>query len=81
MTALTKVFAGAYATRQDGVDRHGQRRAGCALIARGAFSIVVVRLVASPADGGLGALVAAYVMRLATAGPIIARLVDSPRPQ
>ncbi|WP_433296099.1 cation:proton antiporter [Pseudonocardia sp. CA-142604] len=80
VTALTKVFAGAYAARRDGVDRHGQLRAGCALIARGEFSIVVIGLVASPADSGLGALVAAYVVALATAGPIIARLVDSPCP-
>jgi CPA2 family monovalent cation:H+ antiporter-2 len=79
ITAVTKVLAGAYAARRDGVDRRGQLRAGTALIARGEFSIVVVGLVGTAADPRLGALVAAYVLLLATAGPIITRFADGRR--
>ena len=42
------------------------------MIARGEFSIVILGLTA--ADPGLAALVTAYVLILATAGPLIARL-------
>jgi CPA2 family monovalent cation:H+ antiporter-2 len=79
ITAVTKILTGAYAARRDGVDRRGQLRAGTALIARGEFSIVVVGLVGSAADPRLGALVAAYVLILATAGPIITRLAEGPQ--
>jgi CPA2 family monovalent cation:H+ antiporter-2 len=73
VTAVTKVAAGAYAASRDGADRRGRLRAGTALIARGEFSIVVVGLVGAAADPRLGALVTAYVLILATAGPIITR--------
>jgi K+:H+ antiporter subunit KhtU len=76
VTAVTKVLAGAYAASRDRVDRKGRLRAGVALIARGEFSIVVVGLVGTAADPRLRALVAAYVLLLATAGPIITRFVD-----
>lgn len=79
ITAVTKIFTGAYAARRDGVDRRGQLRAGTALIARGEFSIVIVGLVGSAADPRLGALVAAYVLILATAGPIITRFAEGPQ--
>jgi CPA2 family monovalent cation:H+ antiporter-2 len=77
VTAVTKVVTGAYAASRDGIDRRGQLRAGTALIARGEFSIVVVGLVGAVADPRLGALVAAYVLILATAGPILTRFADS----
>jgi CPA2 family monovalent cation:H+ antiporter-2 len=76
VTAVTKVLAGAFAATRDGVDRHGQLRAGTALIARGEFSIVVIGLVGAAADPQLRALVAAYLVILALAGPIITRFVD-----
>ncbi|MBW0108594.1 cation:proton antiporter [Pseudonocardia sp. KRD-182] len=91
VTAVTKVLAGAYAASRDGVDRNGQLRAGAVLITRGEFSIVVIGLVGTAAEPRLGALVAAYVMILATAGPILARFaggahrrqpdVDEPTPR
>ena len=61
-----------YAASRDKVARRGQLRAGTALIPRGVFSIVILGLTA--ADPGLAALVTAYVLVLATAGPLIARL-------
>ena len=79
ITAVTKILTGAYAARRDGVDRRGQLHAGTALIARGEFSIVVVGLVGSAAEPRLGALVAAYVLILATAGPIITRFAEGPQ--
>ena len=66
-----------FAARRDGVDRQGQLRAGTALIARGEFSIVVVGLIGTAADPRLGALVAAYVLLVATLGPIVTRLVEA----
>ncbi|WP_214369263.1 cation:proton antiporter [Pseudonocardia sp. H11422] len=77
-TSVTKILTGFYAASRDGVDRLGQLRAGAALIARGEFSIVIVGLVGASVDPRFGALVAAYVLLLATVGPIIARLVPDP---
>lgn len=79
VTAVTKVLTGAYAAGRDGVDRDGRLRAGTALITRGEFSIVVIGLVGAAADPRLGALVAAYVTILATAGPVLTRWAGSPR--
>jgi CPA2 family monovalent cation:H+ antiporter-2 len=76
VTAITKVLAGAFAAGRDGVDRHGRLRAGTALIARGEFTVVVIGLVGTAADPRLRALVAAYLVILGVAGPIITRLVD-----
>ena len=72
------MLAGVYAASRDGVDRRGRVRAGTALIARGEFSIVVVGLVGTAADPRLGPLVAAYVLILATVGPILTRFADVP---
>ncbi|WP_435860541.1 cation:proton antiporter domain-containing protein [Streptomyces prasinus] len=74
VTALTKVASGWYAARRDGVGRRGRLRAGSALIARGEFSIIIVGLLGVRQDR-LGALVAAYVLLLAVAGPVITRFV------
>jgi CPA2 family monovalent cation:H+ antiporter-2 len=78
VTAVTKVATGAFAAGRDGVGRRGQYRAGTALIARGEFSIVVVGLVGPAADPRLGALIAAYVLILATTGPLLTRFADGP---
>jgi len=75
-TAATKYGTGWYAARHAGVARRGRMRAGLALIARGEFSIVIAGIaVAGGATGELGPLVAAYVLMLALAGPILARAV------
>jgi len=80
VTAITKVLAGAFAAGKDGVGRRGQLRAGTALIARGEFSVVVIGLIGAAADPRLRALVAAYLLMLAIAGPIITRFVDGVSP-
>ncbi|MFJ9539166.1 cation:proton antiporter [Streptomyces sp. NPDC101225] len=76
VTTMTKVASGWYAARRDGAGRRGRIRAGAALIARGEFSIVIVGLVGLRHDR-LGALVAAYVLLLAVAGPVITRFAGA----
>jgi CPA2 family monovalent cation:H+ antiporter-2 len=83
-TAATKIATGLWAARRAGVDLAGAWRAGGALIARGEFSIVIAGLGSSLMIGEehvgerLGALTAAYVLMLAIAGPIVARLMPDP---
>jgi CPA2 family monovalent cation:H+ antiporter-2 len=72
VTTVTKVVTGAYAASRDEVGQRGQLRAGIALVPRGEFSIVILGLTA--AEPGLAAFVTAYVLILATAGPLLARL-------
>ncbi len=76
VTAGTKMVTGWYAARQAGVGHRGRMRAGAALIARGEFSIVIAGLaVAGGVIPQLGPLVAVYVLLLALAGPLVARVV------
>lgn len=78
VTAATKVATGAWTAWLAGIGRWGRLRAGTVLIARGEFSIVIAGLaVASgllPAE--LNALVAAYVILMAVAGPIATRFAE-----
>lgn len=77
VTSLTKVSSGWWSARRIGVGRRGRWRAGAALIARGEFSIAIAALgVAGGVDGRLGPVAAAYVLILAVAGPIVARVID-----
>lgn len=80
VTAGTKVIAGTWAARRSGIGPAGRLRTGVALIARGEFSIIIAGLAAG-VDGteDLPALAAAYVLIMAVAGPIAARLADSSR--
>ncbi len=76
VTAGTKMATGWYAARQAGVGHRGRMRAGAALIARGEFSIVIAGIaVAGGVIAQLGPLVAVYVLLLALAGPLVARVV------
>ncbi|MEC3997122.1 cation:proton antiporter [Actinacidiphila sp. DG2A-62] len=75
VTVLTKLISGWYAARREGAGLRGRLRAGTALIARGEFSIVIIGLAGAHQDR-LGALVAAYVLLLAVAGPVVTRLAD-----
>ncbi len=76
VTAGTKMVTGWYAARQAGVGNRGRMRAGAALIARGEFSIVIAGIaVAGGVIAQLGPLVAVYVLLLALAGPLVARVV------
>jgi monovalent cation:H+ antiporter-2, CPA2 family len=73
VTAATKVLTGNIAARKAGADPKGALRAGMALVSRGEFSIVIAGLGVG-LEPGLGPLSAAYVLLLAIAGPILARL-------
>ena len=83
VTAGTKIVAGRFAARRLGVGPVGQLRAGVTLIARGEFSIVIAGLgVAAAVQGDLGPTAAAYVLLLAGAGPVLAKLWPRPpRPE
>lgn len=69
---VTKVATGWYAARRDGVAPRGRLRAGTALIARGEFSVVIMSL-AGAAGHEIGPVVTAYVLLLATIGPLVTR--------
>lgn len=71
-TALTKLATGYWAARWAGLDRQRRFRVGTALVARGEFSIVIAALGAGM-EPQLGPLSAAYVLFLATLGPILTR--------
>ncbi len=74
---LTKFVSGWYAARRSGVGSGGRIRAGTSLIARGEFSIVIAGVaVATGMPSRVTTLAAAYVVILAVAGPIAARLAD-----
>ncbi|MEU3048173.1 cation:proton antiporter [Streptomyces sp. NPDC006984] len=79
VTAGTKLASGWYAARREGAGRRGRLRAGTALIARGEFSIVIIGLAGVRHDR-LGALVAAYVLLLAVAGPLLTRFTATRAP-
>jgi CPA2 family monovalent cation:H+ antiporter-2 len=75
LTAFTKTATGWWAARQAGVGRLGRVRAGTVIVARGEFNIVIAGLAAG-VEPALGPLAAAYVMIMAVAGPIIARVAE-----
>jgi CPA2 family monovalent cation:H+ antiporter-2 len=74
ITAATKLLTGWWSARHAGVNTPGGLRAGAALVARGEFSIVIAELGVG-LEPGLGPVSAAYVLLLAVAGPILARLM------
>ena len=73
VTAATKWFSTSWAARRTGLDRRASIRAGAVLVARGEFSIVIAALGAT-LEPRLGPIAAAYVLILAIAGPICARI-------
>lgn len=75
-SAGTKLVAGGLAARRAGVGRRGQIRAGVVLMPRGEFSIVIAGLaMSSGMPARLGALAAVYVLILACAAPLLARML------
>jgi CPA2 family monovalent cation:H+ antiporter-2 len=81
LTGLTKAASGWWATRRAGIGERGRRRAASALLARGEFSIVIAGLgVTAGVAGDLAPISAGYVLIMATAGPILAKLAGR-RPQ
>lgn len=83
VTAVSKVLTGWWAANRVGIDAAGRLRAGATLIARGEFSIVIAELATGASLAPLlGPLAAAYVLLLAIAGPVCARLApDRPAVQ
>lgn len=77
VTAITKFAAGWWAAKRAGIGPRGRARAGAILIPRGEFSIVIAGIaVASGLDPEVGALSIAYVLVLAVAGPLLARMSE-----
>jgi CPA2 family monovalent cation:H+ antiporter-2 len=80
VTAATKMVSGWHAAQRAGVGRSGRLRSGLALIARGEFSIVIAGLAVGVAGAEeLPALAAAYVLLMAIAGPLAAKVADPAR--
>jgi CPA2 family monovalent cation:H+ antiporter-2 len=73
VTALSKVATGYWSAGREGVDTRGRWQSGVALIPRGEFSMVIAGLGYS-LEPALGPLSAAYVLLLAIAGPLLARV-------
>ena len=75
-TGVTKAATGWWATNRAGMSQRGRRRAAAILLARGEFSIVIAGLgLTAGVGGGLGPIAAAYVLIMATTGPVLARLI------
>ncbi|WP_395105754.1 cation:proton antiporter [Actinomadura sp. SCN-SB] len=73
----TKLATGWYAARRAHVGPTGRLRAGAALLPRGEFNIVIAGLaVSAGTTPRLGPLAAAYVLILATTGPLLARTAE-----
>jgi CPA2 family monovalent cation:H+ antiporter-2 len=73
ITSFTKIATGYWLTK-DAVDPRAKWRAGMTLVARGEFSVVIAGLGVA-IEPRLGTVAAAYVLLLAIAGPVLARLV------
>lgn len=78
VTAGTKMLTGWYAAARSGSAWRGRLRAGTILIVRGEFSIIIAGLVSGPTS--IAPLTTAYVLVLATAGPLVTWLTDRRRP-
>lgn len=80
VTAGTKLVVGWWAAGRRGIGPAGRLRAGLALIARGEFSIIIAGLAVGVSGANeLPALAAAYVLLMAVAGPVAAKLADPSR--
>jgi monovalent cation:H+ antiporter-2, CPA2 family len=73
ITLVTKVLTGYWAGRHQQIDKRSSLRAGAELVARGEFSIVIAGL-GVVAEPRLGPLSASYVLLMAVAGPVLARI-------
>jgi CPA2 family monovalent cation:H+ antiporter-2 len=77
VTAVTKVATGSWAAGRAGIGLPGRLRAGTVLVARGEFSIILAGLaLAGGVESDLGPLAAAYVLIMATVGPVLTRLAN-----
>ncbi|MEX0945796.1 MAG: cation:proton antiporter [Acidimicrobiia bacterium] len=77
VTGATKLGTAHWMGRLRGIGSRGRWRAGAALLARGEFSIVIAGLaLAAGAPTNMIALATGYVLVMATAGPLVARVID-----
>jgi CPA2 family monovalent cation:H+ antiporter-2 len=77
VTAVTKGLAVGWGLRRAGVGMRGRRRAIATLVSRGEFSIIIAEIgVAAGVNADVGPIATAYVLLLAIAGPLLARVVD-----
>lgn len=76
VTVLTKLGTGWYAAGRDGVGTRGRLRAGTALVARGEFSVVIAGLAVASGVDAIGPVATGYVLVMAVAGPVLARVVE-----
>lgn len=77
VTTVTKIGTGWWAAGRAGVAPRGRMRAGTALVARGEFSIVIAGLaVGTGVAPDLVPMAAAYVLVLASGGPVLTRFAD-----
>ena len=78
ITIATKFLTGWFAARTVQGGTIAKLRAGALLSARGEFSVIIAGLVAVSGvlPGEFSALVAAYVLMTAAAGPVLARFVE-----
>lgn len=75
VTGATKAASAAWAASRADVGSSGRRRTALVLTARGEFSIVIAELGITAGVGALlGPLAAAYVLIMATVGPLLTRL-------
>jgi monovalent cation:H+ antiporter-2, CPA2 family len=78
VTAGTKILTGWYAAARGGSAWRGRLRAGTVLIVRGEFSIIIAGLTSGPSP--ITPLTTAYVLVLATTGPLVTWWADHRRP-
>ncbi len=77
VTAATKVLTGWWSARREDIKTRGRFRAGVALVARGEFSIAIAGIgTAGGIEPELASLAGAYVLLMAVAGPLAAKVVD-----
>jgi CPA2 family monovalent cation:H+ antiporter-2 len=74
VTTLTKLLTGYWVGRKLSIERRGSIRAGAELVARGEFSIVIAGLGVA-IEPRLGPISGAYVLIMAIAGLVLAKLV------
>ncbi|MGH8914014.1 MAG: cation:proton antiporter [Acidimicrobiia bacterium] len=75
LTGASKAVTGWWAARRAGISIRGRRRAATILLARGEFSIIIAGLgISAGVDARLGPIAAGYVLVMAAAGPLLARL-------
>ncbi|MFC0678265.1 cation:proton antiporter [Lysobacter korlensis] len=79
LTLATKTLSGYLAAKHAGIGIPGRWRTGLTLTPRGEFSIVIAGLaISAGVDTQFAALATAYVLMTVIAGPLLARVPDTP---